>query len=170
MIPETNQVKCIELYGASRRDFPLTWKFLSQKLCGRRMVDTSIVFWNSMTIIFSGVGGGIRVHLELYTADRLDGDWVPHPANPISTNATISRPGGRPYILEDRLHRWAQDGSHGYGRAVHSLLVDMNSTHYSESVEFSILPCSECIFKSNIHHVDFQLSQNGKSFVVVDGY
>jgi hypothetical protein len=172
MIPETNQAKCIQVYGASKRDFPTTWKLLFEKLCGRHMADTSIIFWNNMTIIFSGEsGGGYKVALELYTAHELNGNWVPHPANPISRNATISRPGGRPYIYADRLHRWAQDGSHGYGRAVHSLIVDVNLTHYSESIEFSIHPCKECIFKSNVHHVDFQPSQNGKkALVLVDGF
>ena len=67
-----------------------------------------------------------------YSADIL-GDWISHPANPISTDIRSSRGGGAIYREGERLIRPSQDCSGNYGRSftLNEILV-LNREEYRE--------------------------------------
>ncbi len=72
--------------------------------------------------------------LRLHYTDSLDGEWIPHPANPIIKNDNnFTRPGGRVVRDGDRLLRYAQDGVPYYGLAVNAFeITKLTTTEYEE--------------------------------------
>jgi hypothetical protein len=56
--------------------------------------------------------------LHLFHAERPEGPWSPHPANPVKIDSQSSRPAGPLFTFEGRLIRPAQDCSRTYGGAV----------------------------------------------------
>jgi hypothetical protein len=56
--------------------------------------------------------------LYIWSADSLYGPWRPHPANPVKTDISSSRPAGNPFWHKGSLYRPAQDGRNSYGGAV----------------------------------------------------
>jgi hypothetical protein len=171
MVPETHERQCVQVFITRPGLFPFGWTLLRELLCGRSVLDTSFVYFRGSWVLFAGIGGSMDVYLEVYTAtDVVTGVWHSHPANPVSTNRKFSRPAGRPYVVNGTLYRWAQDNSVRYGAAVHSLAINLNKTHYAESPQFVLRPCALCVFKTNLHHVDFQELHAGSYIAVLDGF
>ncbi len=61
---------------------------------------------------------GLHDNLCLCYADRLEGPWRPHPANPVKIDAASARPAGTPFVRAGALYRPAQDCRRHYGGAV----------------------------------------------------
>jgi hypothetical protein len=95
------------------------WHKIGQFLEGRTLLDPTI--WRGgdrwwLFCTFRDEGSDLRLHL-FYTA-TLDGDWTPHPMNPIKSDFASARPAGPLFIADGRLIRPAQDSSATYGGAV----------------------------------------------------
>ncbi len=54
--------------------------------------------------------------LRLFHAPRLTGEWTEHPMSPISADLRYARGGGRPFVHDGHVYRWAQVRA-GCGRA-----------------------------------------------------
>jgi len=77
----------------------------------------------------------------LFSADRLDGEWRYHPANPVSTDVRRARGAGKIFTQEGRLVRPAQDCSvrYGYAIALNQIRL-LNESEYEEFPGEWILP------------------------------
>ena len=110
MIPESGRNRSVELYRCV--DFPLVWKLERVLIDGLRLVDATLHRGPDRWWMFANSAAGeSRVfddELHLFSADRLLGDWKPHPKNPVKSDARSSRPAGRLYERDGALYRPAQ--------------------------------------------------------------
>ena len=106
-------------YSALLRLQDGTWHKIGQFLQGRTPLDPTI--WRGddrwwLFCTFRDEGSDQRLHL-FHTA-TLNGDWIPHPMNPIKQDFASARPAGPLFFANGKLIRPAQDSSTTYGGAV----------------------------------------------------
>jgi hypothetical protein len=119
MAPETGENRTVEVYRAV--DFPSRWELCRVLLEGVEAVDPTLLHHENRWWLFANIkteGGQALDELHLFYADSLDGQWTPHPNNPVVSDVRNARPAGRIFQLDGRLIRPAQDCTISYGRAV----------------------------------------------------
>jgi hypothetical protein len=118
LLPEAGQSGRVVLYRASA--FPHRWEPDRVLLDGVTAVDATLHVDGGVLWLFAHVvqGPGDAGALHLYSAATLDGPWVPHPRNPVSTDPVGARPAGRLFRRGAALIRPGQDCSRRYGEAV----------------------------------------------------
>jgi hypothetical protein len=134
MLPETGDTGRIELYRAV--DFPDRWERDRVLIEGVTAFDATLHVENGLFWLFANVAEspGDTGELRLYWSRALDGDWRPHPANPITRDAAGARPAGRLFQRAGALIRPGQDCSRRYGEAVVLHRVDvLSTTEYRET-------------------------------------
>lgn len=114
MIPESYTAGVIELYRAA--DFPYGWR-RERVLYRAASVDTTVWkqdgrFWFFTTFLEPN---GYGASLMLFYAESLTGEWIPHPANPLSNDVRNTRCAGAIFREGGRLFRPSQDCSVCYG-------------------------------------------------------
>jgi hypothetical protein len=98
--------------------FPDRWARHAVLIEDRELFDATLLehggrFW-IMAAERDGMGSTSDV-LVVFHAERLEGPWVPHKANPILIDRTAARPGGAFVKVGRRIVRPVQDGTKGYG-------------------------------------------------------
>jgi len=140
MIPETLQNGTIELYRCLR--FPDRWT-LEKVLLHCRAVDSTIfkrdgVFW-LLTSILEPFANGRQLCL-MYARD-LFGEWISHPANPISMDIRNNRGAGAIVSRDGMLIRPSQDCSRSYGYSFSlNEIIKLNPTEYEERPILTVEP------------------------------
>ncbi|GIL91213.1 hypothetical protein Vretimale_18869 [Volvox reticuliferus] len=158
-----------------------------------KYVDTAPVWFENRWWIFTTRVGspGARqpkYTLLLYTADTLLGEWRPHPRNfegaaaamalggrvpfGIDADARSARSGGRPFVHNGTLYRWAQDCSRYYGEALLLMRADVaNDSSYAERVAVRYEPRRDARSwnAERLHHADVQRMPDGSWVGLVDG-
>jgi hypothetical protein len=127
MVPETGEAGRVELLRAV--EFPDEWRLDRVLLEGLTAVDATLHVDGGLFWLFANVveGPGDRGELWLFSSRSLDGDWAPHPRNPIVTDPGTARPAGRLFRRGGVLIRPGQDCSRAYGEAVVLNRVDVLS-------------------------------------------
>lgn len=135
MIPETGEAGRIELHTAV--ELPARWRLERVLIEGLTAHDATLhagaggTLWLFASIVEGPADPGV---LHLFSAPSLDGDWTPHPANPIVTDPGRARPAGRLFRRGGDLIRPSQDGARRYGEAVVLNRVDeLTPTAYRET-------------------------------------
>jgi hypothetical protein len=134
MLPETGEAARIELHRAI--EFPHEWRLERVLLDGLTAVDATLHIEDGLVWLFANVmeGDEDRGQLWLFSSPTLDGQWRPHPRNPIVTDPGTARPAGRLFRRKGVLIRPSQDCLRGYGRAVVLNRVDVLSpSEYRET-------------------------------------
>jgi hypothetical protein len=134
MLPETGEAGRVELYRAV--DFPDEWRLDRVVLDGLAAFDATLHIEDGFLWLFANIveGPEDRGELWLFSSRSLDGDWRPHPQNPIVTDPGTARPAGRLFRRGGLLIRPGQDCSIGYGEAVVLNRVDvLSSGEYRET-------------------------------------
>jgi hypothetical protein len=140
MIPESWDNGTVELYRCRR--FPDDWQ-LERTLLSAPAVDSTIwidqgVYWMWVTAINPR---GYGAQLWLFHAESLGGEWMPHPASPISTDIRVSRGAGAVFRHDGRLIRPSQDCSESYGRSFTlNEIVALDKRSYQERPLVTITP------------------------------
>jgi hypothetical protein len=140
MIPETGSQKRVELYRCTR--FPYDWEF-DRELWKGTAVDTTVwvedgICWFFVTL--KEPRGG-AVQLWLFHADGPRKPWIPHPANPISTDIRSSRGGGAVFARDGKRYRPSQDCSISYGRSFSlNEIVTLTPEEYHEERRVTVDP------------------------------
>jgi hypothetical protein len=143
MIPETGRNKTVELYRCV--DFPLAWRLERVLIDGLRLVDATLHKGADRWWMFANsAAGASRVfddELHLFSAERLLGDWKPHPKNPVKSDARSARPAGRLFEREGSLYRPAQIcvPRYGAGLAIQRV-TKLTPQDYAERQVERILP------------------------------
>jgi hypothetical protein len=140
MIPESVAAGAVELYRCDR--FPDRWTLL-RNLLELPAVDSTMWFdadrfWLFVTLQEQR---GFGVQLCLFSAGTLDGPWIPHPGNPLSTDVRTSRGAGRIFKHRGKLFRPSQDCSEYYGRRFTlNEIVALNGDRYEERRGVTVNP------------------------------
>lgn len=141
MLPETGEAGRIELYRAV--EFPDRWQLERVLVDGLTAVDATLHVEDGHHWLFANVQQGHedRGELWLFEAASLDGEWRPHPRNPVVTDPGSARPAGRLFRRDGALIRPSQDCARDYGQAVVLNRVDVLSpSEYRETAVERIEP------------------------------
>jgi hypothetical protein len=177
MIPESYEAESTRLYKAV--NFPFEWKLTSTLISGMKYVDSIIFQYDSKWWIFTETAPGT---LRLYYANDLNSHWTEHPLSPVvNGNDNIARPAGRVILNDDKLIRFAQDGSPTYGNQVRAF--EINRLTISEYIEREL--CTSPVLESmkstesgtklsnwrsdGMHHLDPHQIGLNKWIACVDG-
>lgn len=136
MIPETSQAKCIGLWRAS--EFPDKWTYVGPLVEGVAASDATLHEQGGKLWLLATVEddmGSSWDQLYAWSADRLEGPWTAHPANPLVIDANCARPAGRPFLVGGRLIRPVQDCSRSYGGGLALCAIDrLDQTGFEQAV------------------------------------
>ena len=146
---------------AERREVALYRMDLSSKrwirdtvlLEGIAAVDPTVFRAHGAWWLFHSTSEGFgQWSLYVWTADSLRGPWRPHPANPVKTDVSNSRPAGKPFWHEGELYRPAQDGRNSYGGALAINRIDsLSLDEFREVTVRRIAPSRNWPYPDGIH-------------------
>jgi len=125
MLPEAHRSGTLTLYRAHG---PLEdWRAECTIALDCVPVDASILRHGGRWWLFyaSATSKASKVDdLHVAWADRLTGPWTTHPANPVRSDRSSTRPGGTPLVVGERIMLPVQDCTRTYGGAVRPLWID----------------------------------------------
>lgn len=166
MLPETAARRTVELYRASR--FPDEWTLQRVLLRDVRATDATLLRHEGRWWLFVALaveGGHAVDELALFSSGSLDGEWKPHPLNPVVSDVRSARPAGRIFSRNGQLIRPAQDCSRVYGgRLVFNRIEALSATDYREEPIGAIEPAPET-GNLRTHSYDFD-----GTYEVLDGF
>jgi len=118
MLPEQARSGKTTLYRAT--EFPHHWQPWRDLLPSFPGIDPVLHFHLGRWWLFvtHGAHPCTENNLYLYSSESLDGEFRPHPMNPIKLGLRGSRMAGPILVREHRLYRVGQDGRSGYGKGV----------------------------------------------------
>lgn len=143
MVPESEARRTVDLYRCV--EFPQRWVHVRTLLTDITATDSTLVEHDGRWWLFANVvdhpGASFSDELYLFHSDSLDGEWKPHPRNPVVSDARRARPAGAILSSEGRLVRPAQDCSVRYGYGIRLQRIDRLSTsEYAETEVGSLMP------------------------------
>ena len=130
------------------------------------LIDQTFVDYNGVSWVFAtdkdDALGGLKI---LYKKPK-DEDWIEHKLNPVKKDITNSRPGGKFFLLDDKLYRPVQDSKERYGRRIRIMRIDKLSEEEFEESEIAVLDSDKFPpYNKGMHTFNVE-----NSFIVVDGY
>ena len=140
MVPEGRRGGSVELYRCV--EFPHRWELAATPLPGVAAVDSTLFAHDGRYWLFTSPvepRSGSADDLEIYWADRLEGPWHPHPANPLLSDARRGRCAGAVFELDGQLIRPAQDCAERYGRRLVFNRIERLTTEEYREVEVGAL-------------------------------
>lgn len=129
------------------------WRPAHHILADRRLVDPTIFRHDGRWWLFANdaSGGGSRA-LHAFFASDVAGAWTPHPCNPLTVDRAVSRPAGRPFVLEGQLYRPAQDCSRTYGGAIHVMAIEeLTPDMFRERIALRLEPDPAWPYPDGLH-------------------
>src|SRR5436190_10703885 len=135
LVPESEEANSVALYEAT--DFPTAWRRRKVLLDDVLAVDPTIVhqdktFWLFVNMRADGASEDDELHL--FSSPAVDGEWRPHPQNPIVSDVRRARCAGRIFELNGALIRPSQDCARTYGHAMTFNRIDvLTATEYAET-------------------------------------
>lgn len=136
MVPETRANGTVEIYECE--EFPDRWRLARTLMKGVRAVDATLYehggrWWMFVSMAESPGASAWNELFLFHTDDPLNGEWTPHPRNPIISDVRRARPAGRLFRRDRILYRPSQDCSrrYGYGIRLNEVLA-LTETEYEE--------------------------------------
>ncbi len=136
MLPETSRNNSIELYKCTH--FPDQWTQADTMMQNLEAADASLLKYSNKFWLFANIrqhpGVSINDDLYLFYSDKLiNGNWTPHPMNPIVSDVRCSRPAGKVFIRDQKIIRPAQDCSKYYGYKIQLReITELSEWNYKE--------------------------------------
>lgn len=150
-VPETYQARQVRIYRS--KTFPDGWELAGTILDGVPALDPTITRHDGRWWLFCTLAGAhSNTKLYAFHSETILSGWQPHSLNPIKSDITSSRPGGRPFRHEGHLYRPAQDSSLSYGGAIAINRVDeLTPTSFRETTVKRIQPPVTGPYRAGIH-------------------
>jgi len=149
-IPETSQAREVGLYRVE--EFPTRWAKVATLVEDFAALDSTVFHYGGRWWLTCGDYERGNADLFLFFAPALLGPWVPHPGNPVKTDARSARPAGTPFVHEGVLYRPAQDCSRVYGgRVVINRVTCLTPTAFAEEPVAMVEPDPCGPFPAGLH-------------------
>lgn len=163
-VPEAAESGRVSAYAA--RDFPGGWYEKHTLIEGFAGVDNTIFEHDGRWWLLATDGrSGTNSELHVWFADELFGRWQPHRANPVKRNLAGTRPGGRPFVVDGRLYRPAQDCTLRYGRRlIVNEITELTPERFSERPVSTIEPDVNGTYAAGLH-----TANAARDVIAVDG-
>jgi hypothetical protein len=131
------------------------WTPACHILRGTRIVDPTVFRFNGLWWLVGTEPPPLHTSaLHAFYADALAGPWTAHAANPVTRDITSARPAGRPFTVNGRLYRPAQDSTSTYGGAVHVMeLMALTPSEFRERIALRIEPDPAWPYPDGLHHL-----------------
>jgi len=162
-IPENSVGGNVDLYKYDSSDGELVFEqSLVENLAA---VDPSLFYYQGFWWLFFTDKIATNERLHIWYSKSLKGPYTSHANNPVKVDIRSSRPAGKPFILDGKLLRPAQDCSVRSGRRICiNEVLKLSATDFSEK-EYTILnPARSSKFKDGMH--TFCITDGA---VIVDG-
>jgi hypothetical protein len=170
MVPETAEAGEVALYRAT--DFPRGWRRVSTLIRDVPLSDPTVFEHEGHWWLFgTRRDRGVNHHLFAWHAASLFGPWTPHRQNPIKTDVRSARPGGTPFVMDDVLHRPAQDCTQRYGRRlVINRVEELSPSEFRETPTIGLNPGQRSPYPDGLHTISAAgdatlIDGNGMRFV-----
>ncbi len=136
MVPESAANRSVDLYHCV--EFPHRWEHRRTLLKGVSAVDATLHrqdgrWWMFVSIAENEGASSCDELFLFHSDDLLQGEWIPHPENPVVSDVRRARPAGRIFRHDGRLYRPSQNcaGRYGYGFQINEILR-LDETGYEE--------------------------------------
>jgi hypothetical protein len=133
LVPESEEAGGVDLYRA--RHFPDDW-VIERRIIGFPCVDPTVFRWRDRwwMIVSPQNVKGVAAISWLFSAPRLTGPWLVHPAGPVAASAENARGAGPVFSYGSKLIRPSQDCGLSYGRAlIFNEILSLDGESYAES-------------------------------------
>jgi hypothetical protein len=162
-IPEQGEAGHVSLYDFSADGAASLRETL---ISGRRLLDSTLIRRGGKYWIFAThPGPRENADLHVYVADRLEGPWREHGANPVKADPGNARPAGRPFEYRGELFRPAQNCARYYGESVViNRIVELSDECFSEEPVAEVRPVAGSPYQGGLHTISHQ-----GDFTVIDG-
>ncbi len=151
-IPETHQTREIRIYKAV--EFPTNWTRASILIENFAGLDPTVFQYQDRWWLTSVEHNNSLDKLYLWHAPALFGPWKPHPANPIKTNRSSSRPAGTPFTHSGYLYRPSQDNTRTYGgRIMINRILRLTPTEFKEELAAIVEPNLDGLYPDGLHTI-----------------
>ena len=150
-IPETLQQRRVQLFRAD--PFPHRWipdTVLLENFAG---ADATVCFHEGRWWLFvCDHDDQDETKLFIFHASALRGPWLPHAANPVKCDLRSARPAGPLFVMENQLHRPAQDCSVTYGGAISiNRITRLNANEFAEETVTRLAPAANGPYPHGLH-------------------
>jgi hypothetical protein len=138
MLPETSANRTIELYRAE--EYPRNWVLEKVLVDDVVAVDATLLEHDGLYWMFTNIpvpGARLADELHVFWSDSPLGEWIPHPHNPVVSDARCARPAGAILSENGSIIRPTQDCSGVYGSAVVFRRIEELSRERYREVEVS---------------------------------
>lgn len=151
LIPEGHQGGTQKIYRASK--FPYKFEEIESSFLPFPIIEPSIIYINGFWWLFYARPGDTAMsELNVAFAKEIWGPYYPHYLNPIRKDITSSRPGGTPFLHDQKLYIPVQDCSQSYGGQINILECDiLTPTQFRAELIKSIPPNFNHNFKDGAH-------------------
>lgn len=152
-IPEAEADKKVSLYAHSEEG---NWERVHMLISDFHAVDPTIIEQDGKFWLFcTSQEKGANSHLFLFHAPSLKGPFTPHCKNPVKCDVRSARPAGRPFPLDGKLIRPAQNCSKTYGgEIVFNQIQVLTEGDFKEEVIGSLGPSQGSRYPEGLHHID----------------
>jgi hypothetical protein len=150
-IPEAGASGSVTAYAA--RTFPNGWYAKQTLIVGFAGVDNTVFEHEGRWWMLATDGrSGWNSDLCVWYADDLFGTWRPHAGNPVKRDLAGTRPGGRPFVVDGRLYRPAQDCTSRYGRRlIINEILELSPDRFRERAVTTIEPDPAGPYPDGLH-------------------
>ena len=164
IIPECFESKTVASYVV--KTFPYKWERKHEMIHNFEGVDNTVIKRDGLYWMFtSDKREGLSYNLKIYFADALNGNWIPHPNNPVKSDIRSSRSAGTPFEFNNSLYRPSMDNSESNeGRIVINKITRLTTTEFEEVAVKTVFPYESSCYPDKIHTI----CSSGK-YTVVDG-
>jgi hypothetical protein len=118
-----------------RAPFDSNNKIMLKGMENLRIVDSTIFEDKGVFYLFCGMNSSASDCLYLFYSEGCDKGFIPHPLNPIVIDPSRARMGGRILRLNEKIYRFGQDNSYGYGDGVSICeITSLSISNYDEKI------------------------------------
>ena len=166
LIPEAGENREIAIYGFKNFPFGVTKK---STLLNGFFADSNIQLVDNVYYL-STTNLETNCFEIYYSTNLLSGSWIKHPANPVTSDKSISRSGGGFIQYDNKIFRIAQDCSEVYGGGIIILeVLVINRDNYQERIVYSDNSNNESglVSEKRRHHLSIA-SFKGRTIIASD--